>query len=271
MTDMPKYYPEDIIKETLKRIDKGVAIHTLALWTKHPASLLLNPLYGFLKDIVNKGIQLYVQITVTGMGGMVIGDKIGGGWKIEPNAPAYGDALGTLPEIISLAGDARRIKIRIDPIVKVKDYCGKIYSNIGEFTKILEISNSFGAGNFSFSLLEDNMHDKVGRRFKNIGCEILHFNLPERTAFGELIQGLQIKHKVKIYACCVEGFDDSACINGNLLSASHAENEPADMGEPRRRPKCGCVKSIDLGGWPVKRCYTGCDYCYANPAFDFFV
>ena len=60
MTDMPKFYPEVLIEEVNKRMDKG--IHTLVLWTKHPQSLLVNPLYDYLMDLKSKGIQLYIQL-----------------------------------------------------------------------------------------------------------------------------------------------------------------------------------------------------------------
>ena len=48
MTDMPKFYPEILIEEVNKRMDKN--IHTLVLWTKHPKPLLVNPLFDFLMD-----------------------------------------------------------------------------------------------------------------------------------------------------------------------------------------------------------------------------
>ena len=34
MTDMPTYYPNELIEEVEKRQAKGLMIHTLVLWTK---------------------------------------------------------------------------------------------------------------------------------------------------------------------------------------------------------------------------------------------
>ncbi len=268
MCDMPKYYPEAIISETMTRISKGVDIHTLVLWTKHPRSLLANPLYDFLKNLTARGVQLFIQLTITGMGGAITGVNKNGAWQIEPGSPSYAQSLEALPGVIELTGSPRRIKIRIDPLIKVKDYTGVIYSNISTFDQILESASGLGIDNFSFSLLEPGFHAKVDRRFKSIGCEIIAFSGAEREALAGRFKALEAAYKVKINACCVEGFNDSACIDGRLLSALHPAGAVCDLREPRRRPKCGCVKSIDLGGWPVKRCGTGCDYCYANPLYS---
>lgn len=265
MCDMPGYYPEAIISETMTRLAKGVDIHTLVLWTKHPEALLRNPLYDFLRGLTRRGVQLFIQLTITGMGGRVIGVKNSGAWLIEAHSPPFEKALGALPSIIELTGSPRRIKIRIDPIVKVKDFAGVIYSNISIFEHILKSALALEIDNFSFSLLEPGFHAKVDRRFKSIGCEILSFNNTERNSIASRFKEYEAAYKVNIYACCVEGFNDSSCIDGRLLSQLHPSGAPCDLKELRRRPKCACVKSIDIGGWPIKKCGTGCDYCYANP------
>jgi hypothetical protein len=58
MTDMPKYYPLDLIREIDKRKEKGRKIHTLVLWTKHPGALLTNPLHRYLEQLKKEGVQL---------------------------------------------------------------------------------------------------------------------------------------------------------------------------------------------------------------------
>lgn len=40
MTDMPKYYPDVLMKEVMTRIEKGMDIHTVVFWTKHPDAIL---------------------------------------------------------------------------------------------------------------------------------------------------------------------------------------------------------------------------------------
>ena len=46
MTDMPKFYPKELINEVKSRMDKGTDMHTLVLWSKHPDSLLENELFN---------------------------------------------------------------------------------------------------------------------------------------------------------------------------------------------------------------------------------
>ena len=58
MTDMPAFYPKQLIEAVETRRKKGVQIHTLVLWTKHPASLLKEPLNSYLTGLRNDGITL---------------------------------------------------------------------------------------------------------------------------------------------------------------------------------------------------------------------
>lgn len=267
MCDMPRYYPGELIAECMKRIEKGVGIHTLVLWTKHPRSLLAEPLKSFIEGLRRMDARPFFQVTITAMGGIFIGESDRGPWKIEPNAPGAEDSLAALADLVDLAGDPRRIKVRIDPILKVRDARGKEFSNAASFECVVESAADLGISDFSFSLLEPGAHAKVDRRFRSIGCSIARFSDFDRALLAETFKNAEKRYKVKIYACCVEGFDASACVDGKRLSELHPGGEPCDTRQPRRRAKCGCVKTVDLGGWPVKKCPTGCDYCYANPLY----
>jgi len=55
-----------------------------------------------------------------------------------------------------------------------------------------------------------------------------------------------------------------AGIDGYLLTSLHHVAKEVDLKEPRKRKLCACTNSIDIGGWPPKKCYSGCKYCYAN-------
>lgn len=89
MTDMPAFYSQQLIEAVEARRTKGVQIHTLVIWTKHPSSLLNEPLNSYLRGFRNDGIQLYVQLTITGMGQLSMGvDYFGNPVIIEPHAPS---------------------------------------------------------------------------------------------------------------------------------------------------------------------------------------
>lgn len=268
MTDMPEFYPLDIIKETEKRINKGIEIHTLVLWTKYPLSLFVNPLLDYLKHLKSQQVQLYLQLTISGMGGVKTGiSKNGDPLIIEPNSPYYKDSLKALPEVISLVGKPERIRLRIDPLVRLENRSSHSYSNLFLFPEILEAASPLGIKDFVFSFLEPGMHKKADRRFEHLGSAILSLNQPEREKTVLWINKLQIKHNVNIHACCVKGFPISKCIDGELLQMLHDCKSPVNLTQMHRRELCGCTHSIDIGGWPPKKCFSGCDYCYASPVY----
>ncbi len=263
---MPAYYQQDIISQVQLRISKGQSIHTLALWTKHPRSLLREPLRSFLLSLKQQHIQLFVNLTVTGLGGAKVGSTSKGSpLVLEPNAPSWNDSTKILPEIIKLVGHPHRIRLRVDPILRVQDYRGTIFSNFEIFPKIIDLTGNIGIKYYTFSFLEANIYPKVDKRFDTLGCKIIPPDSAEREKTKIWINNMAERFKVSISACCVPGFEETRCIDGYLLSSLHDNREPADISEPRKREKCGCTHSIDIGGWPPKVCLTGCLYCYARP------
>lgn len=269
MTDMPKYYPDDIIQEVNKRLDKGIDIHTLVLWTKHPDSLLDNKLTNFIEKLKRINIQVYLQCTITGMGGINIGKDINGiPFAIEPNAPKPSYALKSLEGVITLLGSPQRIRLRIDPLIKIKNInTEEIYSNLNVAESIITIASNLGINTFSTSFLEKDAHKKVDKRFKSIGWTIISPNKDERIKALQWLNNISTKYNVNIYSCCVPELPESRCIDGYLLEELHPLKKQTRKDEPRKRNLCGCTHSIDIGGWPPKKCYTGCQYCYANSSY----
>lgn len=266
MTDMPKFYSKELIGEVQKRIDKGIDIHTLVLWSKHPKSLLTGELNSFLKQLKKKGIQLYYQCTITGMGGRIIGEnKDGSKFILEPGVPKPYDAINDLKNVIELLGDPLRIKLRIDPIVRIKNRnTGDIFSSMSLVEEIIKETSKLGIKNYVFSFLESGIHNKVDYRFNNYDWMIITPNVEEKEMAYKWLKRKAKKYSVNIQSCCVSGLPESRCIDGYSLNELHNLNKIADLNEPRKRRLCACTNSIDLGGWPPKKCYSGCKYCYAN-------
>jgi hypothetical protein len=266
MTDMPKYYPDELIGEVQKRLDKGVLLHTLVLWTKHPASLFVNPLHDFLLRLKDQGVQLYIQLTVSGLGGVNVGFlKDGRPLELEPNAPKWQDALVMLPKVIDLAGNPDRIRLRIDPIVKITDEHLNVITNLSSFPLIIDEAVKAGIRYFSFSFLEKETHRKVDKRFDQSGLTITPPDVTERAEIAKWMKEIEVTRHVHIFACSVPGFPQSACIDGEFLENLHDKHLPTNRKQPFKRKLCGCTESIDIGGWPPKTCYTGCLYCYSRP------
>jgi len=253
MTDMPKFYPDILIEEVNKRMDKG--IHTLVLWTKHPRSLFAEPLHQYLLDLKSKGIQLYIQLTITGMGGTFI----------EPNAPESEHSISVLPQVIDLVGKPERIRLRIDPIIRIEDAQGGITSNLHQIPEIVERCSRLGIKTFSFSFLENKMHKKVNKRFNDLGLTILSPTQEEREKIVTWIHNIESDFGVRIYACAVPGIQSSACIDGEYFESLHDNRGLLTSHiQPFKRSLCGCSMSTDIGGFPPRKCLTGCLYCYGN-------
>lgn len=265
MTDLPKFYPDELMAAVDARLQRGARLHTLVLWTKHPQSLLKEPLYTYLLGLKARGIQLYLQLTITGFGGRAVGVKAGGlPWWPEPNAPTTEDALASIPGVIDLLGNPARVRLRVDPLIRAVDQSGAVVTNLSCMRSIIGNAVEYGVRNISISFLEAGAHKKVDRRFADIGCSIMPPTAEERVRVAEWFVKLEKEYGVSIQACCVPGFNKSSCIDGRLLQSLHDNHTPLDTSEPRKRTMCGCTASIDLGGWPPKKCFTGCDYCYAN-------
>jgi hypothetical protein len=267
MVDLAAYYPEAFIYEVKERIKKDLKIHTLVLWTKHVPSLFCNPLNSFLNELKATGTQIFVHLTVTGLAGVIAGNDINGKPVIlEPNVPSTHVSLNYLPDLIELTGKADRIRLRIDPIVKIKDSYGNLFSNLEYFESIVNSSVIKGINNFTFSFLENGMHRKVDKRFSDKGLIIISPRSDERIQISEQMVFLKKKYKVTISACCVPGLKTSRCIDGYFLEKLHDLQIPASKKEAHSRPLCGCTESIDIGGWPPKICHSGCLYCYSRPS-----
>lgn len=136
MTDMPKYYPDVLMKEVMTRIEKGVDVHTVVFWTKHPDAILKSTMTEFINNLFSLGIQCYLHCTITGMSGRIVGSD---GLYMEPNAPKASDALAVLPEIVELFRNPMRVMLRIDPLVKIRNnVTGEIFSNFDCVKSIIE-------------------------------------------------------------------------------------------------------------------------------------
>jgi hypothetical protein len=269
MTDMVAFYPLELIEEVNKRIEKGFFIHTLVIWTKHPRSIFLEPVFSFLNTLKYRGTQLFIHLTITGMGGvMALKDLQEHPVLFEPHVPDFKDSLEIISELIAFVGKSDRIRLRIDPLIRIRDSFGTVYSNLPVFETIAESAACKGITNFSFSFLEKGCHKKVDMRFLNKGLEILSPNEEERERTSQWLSGIENKYQICIKACCVPGFKVSACIDGLFLEQIHNQQLRVSHKMPKSRALCGCTESVDIGGWPPKKCASGCLYCYASPKLD---
>lgn len=267
MCDMPAWYPDELIAGMAKRLESGKQIHTLVLWTKHPDRLLEPPLEGFLTSLMKAGIQVYVHVTITGMGNRVCGtDVLNRCWKPEPLAPGMDDSLRVLPELTNLLGNGR-VHLRFDPVVRFVDANGQEFSNRHCFDIIAPVAATTGIRVMTFSILQSGVYRKVDRRFKKLGIQIAGFQPEEVQEIWQDFRKRGAALGIDVRACCVDGLPPSACIDGHILNRLHPEHRKVTARRTFSRPICHCTQSVDIGGWPPRLCPTGCDYCYARPMY----
>lgn len=266
MTDMPAFYPQEIIKEVEYRKAKGYTIHTIVLWAKHATSIFREPLHNYLKEQQKSGTQIFIQLTVTGLGQKIFlkgtqTEKV----FIEPAVPCLHESLMYLEKMIEMVKNPLRIRLRIDPLIKLTSSCNETIDNYAILPEIVNQLSVLGIRHYTFSFLEKGIYRKVDNRFLKEGIEIKPPSAEEQNTIYTSFLKLAKEKEVIITSCSVPGLPTSACIDGKLLQELHDEHLPLDLSQPRSRVLCGCTKSIDIGGWPPKICYSGCLYCYARP------
>lgn len=241
----PAWFPEKFCR-VLQEKYPPERVHSIVIWTKHPAVLLQKPYRTLLPEYD----QLYIHLTVTGLGGT----------EIEPNVPNYKDALSTIPDLITFVGSPDRIRLRPDPLIRVRKN-GKVIDNLERAMEIIQLSCSYGIRNFSTSFCSP--YPKVVQRLARHGFTLLLYSTEMQM---EILNTLKKSSgQGVVHACCIPGAPVSRCIDGELLSRLHPQKEQCTTAKAKnQRELCGCTSSIDLG-WYAMTCKSGCLYCYANP------
>ncbi len=268
MTDMPAFYPRQLISAVEQRIQKGQPVHSIVLWTRHPKSLLNLPLYEAINRWKGLGIQIALQLTVTGYGGISFMNKSGESVMVEPNVPPARGVVDMFGDLVQLTGVHALITVRFDPVMKIVGYGGMTESNLSFLPVILEGMHKAALKSMVYSFLEPAIYRKVVRHFGKAGLEIEGFTENAKIKTREFIDKMSEQFDVVASPCCVGLFEQTACLDGRKLNKIKGDTIEPDYKELHRRPNCGCTRSIDLGGWPPKPCYSGCLYCYANPVIS---
>lgn len=249
--DLVAFYP-DYMQQRLEEI--GVEnIHTLVVWTKNPQNILLHP--GLRRTLASLE-QIYVLLTVTGLGGTAL----------EPCAPATDQVFPQLPQIIDFIGSAERLAIRYDPLVDVIGPNEARISNIDTnmFEAVLRPASGLGIKRVIVSYV--TVYQKVEKRLRQNGFRIIEHSIEEIADFirNQMIPRAE-KLGMKLSTCVRPDLTVKGCIDGETLMQLHPRREPCSLAKDKsQREDCHCTKSTDIGEWFA--CYHNCLYCYGNPA-----
>ncbi len=232
------------------------AVHTVVLWSKNFANLLENR--AGLKDALEKYGQVYLQFTITGLGGTFI----------ERGAPLFQAALDQLEDLVGLVGDPRRISVRFDPVIYWKEG-ERLYTNLRDFEKIAPSLEKQGIDNIRISFAQ--WYGKAKRRAAKHRFYYVDPPREKKLVDTEYLVGIAKKWKLNLFSCSqdfltkVNGILPSSCIDGSHLQSLHPHGEQASTKkDPTQRQECRCTDSIDIGSY-TQFCPHCCLYCYANP------
>lgn len=246
-TDLVCCYPDYLI-ERLKGYPPEKA-HSVVIWTKNPMNMITA---GALKEALSVYAQLYIQLTITGLGGSIL----------EPRIPEWEEVVEMVPDILGLVKEPRRISWRFDPIVQAEIYGRKI-TNVNLFPLLAARVRKFGITTCRTSWVEP--YKKVTRRMEKKGFHLIPYSINERMDQAKHLELIAEEIGMKIQYCSMDGFARSRCIDGNFLSELHPDGLMCSLRKAKgQRKLCGCTESLDIG-WYSLKCCNGCLYCYAEP------
>lgn len=277
-TDLVAFFPE-WLAEALDREEVRVcgpsgrvykadlspgAVHSIVLWSKDFSNLANNK--NGLRDRLGKYNQVYLLFTMTGLGGSFI----------ERGAPDPAAALSQLPALVEIAGLAKRVSVRFDPIVywteegRVDDEEGPaVRTNLDFFDTVAERAGRLGIEDIRMSFTQ--WYGKALRRARKNHFHYVDPPEAEKIKAARRLADIAKGWSVRLFSCSqnfltrVPGIRASSCIDGRLLQELHPRKEPASQTKDKgQRPECGCTESIDIGSY-TQSCPHGCLYCYANP------
>jgi len=224
-------------------------VHSIVLWSKKPDSLLS---HKRLQKTLKKYDQLFLHLTITGMGGS----------RLEPGIPKTEEILKLLPDIIDFIGSPEHVRIRFDPIVHFQFSNGDLYSNLPQFPAVAQSIQKLGLIEIVTSWMQP--YPKVVHRLKRAGIRPTEISENEKQKHKDSLLKISDNLGINLLGCCEPALPASKCIDGNLLNKSHPKGYIASIEKADgQREHCRCTRSWDIGWY--YGCPGGCLYCYANP------
>ena len=246
-TDMVGCFPH-VLTDRLRSF-RPEEVHSLVLWTKNPGNILAE---GPLKEILLQFKQIYIHLTITGMGG----------GEFEPMIPLWQTTVEQIPLLIRFVKSPARITWRFDPILTVSGK-GKRFSNFDLFPILVHRIAPLGIPSCRVSWVSP--YPKVVRRLAGKGWELVAETEEERAAQAQKLKEEAERYGMALHFCAMEGFPVSRCIDGGLLRQLHPDGRECSQAKAKgQRVHCGCTESLDIG-WYSLRCAHQCLYCYACP------
>jgi hypothetical protein len=231
-------------------------VHTVVLWSKNFANLIDNK-FG-LREKFQKYDQLYLHLTITGLGGSFI----------EQGVPHPTVALSQLDSLIEIVGTPRRVSVRFDPIIYWQEM-DKERTNLHYFEELAPILQSKGIQDVRFSFAQ--WYNKAKRRATKHGFVYIDPPPDKKVKDARCLHTVAMNYGLDLYICSqalmseTADISPSSCIDGALLQELHPDQAPVSTKKDgTQRKECLCTESVDIGSY-TQFCPHCCLYCYANP------
>ena len=248
-TEMPGFFPDRLVRALESRCPPE-RVQSVVLWSKRPGPILQN---RDLARCLGRYEQVFLHLTVTGMGGSFL----------ESGIPRPDQVIRMIPELAGWLGTGPRMTVRFDPIVHLRLPDGGRYCNLHHFRKVAEAAAKAGVERVAVSWMQS--YAKVVSRLERLGIRPEEPSDAEKEEETGRLSEITRELGLTLNGCCVPWLPVSACIDGVILSGLHPRHEPASVKKAAgQRPACGCTESWDIGWYHP--CPGGCLYCYARPA-----
>jgi len=256
-TDIPAYYSDwmiNRIKERFVYVRNPMNIHQVSkinldpevvdcivFWSKNPKSMLD-------KLSLLSNYAYYFQFTLNPYDN-----------DIEIKLPPKEDIINTFKKLSDKIGP-KRIIWRYDPILLNERYI--INYHIKNFEKIACQLKGF-TEKVTFSFID--FYKKITENI-NSNC-ITGISFEEKKVIAENFSKIANENNILIDTCAEDvelsqyKISHAKCIDDKLIAKIIGNNLLVDK-DKNQRLECGCVCSVDIGGY--NSCPNGCIYCYAN-------
>lgn len=246
-TDLVGCYPE-LLTDRLKNYPPD-RVHTIVIWTKDPENMFKK---ASLRQVLSSYRQLYIHLTITGMGG----------GEFEPNIPPWQEVVPILGSLVKMTKSPERISWRFDPILEAERDRER-FSNGDLFFTLAEAIAPLGIKHCRMSWVSP--YKKVVTRMNHYGWRLIEKSEEEKRIQTENFTRFGSRLGMMLHFCSVKGFPLSQCIDGEMLNRLHPDGLHCSQEKAEgQRELCGCTKSLDIG-WYTDRCQHKCLYCYALP------
>lgn len=217
------------------------AIDGIVFWTKNPASAL-----GKLEML--KEHYFYFQYTLNPYDS-----------EIERNLPPLDERIETFIRLSRTIGKDR-VVWRYDPIFLTEKL--DVTYHIESFAALAEKLGNY-TDTVMISILDE--YKKIKKNMEAVSYRPMSED--ELSRIMSAYKKCARQHGLKIYSCAEGawlqrfGIEPGRCIDNRRLGKLMGRDLPIKK-DKNQREVCGCVESIDVGGYNT--CPHGCIYCYAN-------